>query len=92
MTKQEAWHELNLFVNLKSAPLISELKEALDALKPPPPDLPECDLRAAWLKIVELERREAILIDRMDYLEGLMQEHSHQRIKDADSRVNLHET
>ena len=36
MTKQEAWHELNLFVNLKSAPLISRLNEALDALKPPP--------------------------------------------------------
>jgi hypothetical protein len=91
MTKQAAWNCLEYYVRMFSqngipGAMTSAFK-ALDTLKPSPEeepnsdDLPACDLRAAWLKIVELERREAKLIDRMDYLEGLFQEHSHQRIK-----------
>ena len=95
MTKQEAWHELNLFVNLKSAPLISRLNEALDALKPPPDEPPTTSRNKELTKRVEqLEVLLMAIQSRLTQLEddatnhrSLDYHHSHEHKQGSPTRI-----
>jgi hypothetical protein len=80
MTKQEAWDYLEDYVKIFSSRspqgALVGAREALDTLKPPPDDdLPGCDLRAAWLKIVEMEKQITNLQQLCEYLQDQLATH-----------------
>ena len=85
MTKQAAWNCLEYYVRMFSqngipGAMTSAFK-ALDTLKPSPEeepnsdDLPACDLRAAWLKIVEMEKQITNLQQLCEYLQDQLATH-----------------